>query len=1104
MRIRFHHIVALFFAVVGSPVIAQQVDQAWDVTKPRGQTREIDFTTQEGTWMGVDISPDGRWIVFDLLGHIYRVSSEGGAAESLTQQSGIAINFHPRYSPDGTEIAFVSDRQGQMNLWVMEADGSNPEPVFLDDGSRITEPTWTPDGRYIVATRNVPTLVGLWRRSAQIWMFPRAGGEGVELVGAPSGTQAYWPSVAPDGQSLYYFYATFAAVTTGYGYDHHVRRLDLRTGASEAVTNLVSPREARAVYHSPDPFEIAPEISPDGRWLAFARRMPGGSVTYRGHTMDERTALWLKDLHTGAERVLMDPITADMATTHQMKNFSAVPRYAWAKDGESLVLSQGGKLRRVWVETGEVSTIPFSARVHRVISEQARSQADITDDPFDARFLRWMTASPDGRRLVFEAVGRLWTMDLPDGTPRRLTDGEADVREVTPAWSPDGRWIAYATWEDGSGGHLWKIPRGGGRAERLTEQPARYLHPEWSPDGKSLVVSRESGAITGDRVSGVVRIPASGGSEQLLVRGSQLRPVIGPDNRIFVARERASAPGRIQFRLEQGMPTFDRWVSLVSVDPDGGDERDEVTFPYAQEVAPSSDGKWIAYTAGTDLFIAPFPVGRGAEGPVRIDMDAGNLPITRVTTEGAFSPRWRDATTVEFGSGSRYFVYHVDSRQMDTVSVRLQVTPDIPNGTVALTGARIVTLADREVIEDGTILVRGSRITCVGECDTSRSDRVFDLRGKTIVPGFVDTHAHHLGDGPIIAQHRSSSALYLAHGVTTTLDPAAPASAFPIAELTRAGKLVGPRVFTAGQPMNASPPSPPGGPTIPRIETYDDAMHYVNRLADWGAISVKQFLAPLRQQRQWLTEAARKRGLSVTAEGAELYYQVSMIMDGHTGWEHPLTYAPIYKDAAEFFGRTDAVYSNTLMVASGGPWMEEYFRARSDLWNAPKHRRFLPWTSLARTREYAMRPASGYRFPWLAESFADIVRAGGHGALGGHGEEPGLDTHWELWGEAFALTPMEALEVASLGGAYMAGLEDDLGSLEVGKLADLLVLNSNPLDDIRNTIDLMYVMKGGTVYDAATLDEVWPDATPYGPIPWIDEGALRTDVVPIDVWDGNR
>src|SRR5262245_17245338 len=151
--------IASLLVVAFPPLIAQNPAPAanqtptWDVTLARGQTREIDFTTNEGTWMSVDISPDAGWIVFDLLGHVYRMPAAGGEATALTQSSGVAVNFHPRISPDGKLIAFISDRRGQNNLWVMNADGSNPRAVFTDLNVRAAEPAWSADGNFIVVRR---------------------------------------------------------------------------------------------------------------------------------------------------------------------------------------------------------------------------------------------------------------------------------------------------------------------------------------------------------------------------------------------------------------------------------------------------------------------------------------------------------------------------------------------------------------------------------------------------------------------------------------------------------------------------------------------------------------------------------------------------------------------------------------------------------------------------------------------------------------------------------------------------------------------------------------------------------------------------------------
>ena len=174
---------------------------AWDVTQARGRTRAIEFSASEGTFEAVDVSPDGRWVLFDLLGHIYRVPASGGTAECLTQASGAALNFHPRYSPDGTRIAFVSDRGGQDNLWVMDSDGSHPRPVFTDRYSRVRQPAWMPDGRSLVAVRVFPTVLDWEFHRTTLAAFRLSGAPPTELLASDS-WQYYWPSPAPDGRYL--------------------------------------------------------------------------------------------------------------------------------------------------------------------------------------------------------------------------------------------------------------------------------------------------------------------------------------------------------------------------------------------------------------------------------------------------------------------------------------------------------------------------------------------------------------------------------------------------------------------------------------------------------------------------------------------------------------------------------------------------------------------------------------------------------------------------------------------------------------------------------------------------------------------------------------
>ncbi|CAN5694418.1 amidohydrolase family protein [soil metagenome] len=1067
--------------------------ESWDVTAPRGQVVEIDFEVDEGTWLSVDISPNGEWVIFDLMGEIYRVPANGGGeAELLTRESGVSLNYHPRYSPDGRHIAFITDRGGQDNLWIMASDGSDPSPVFSSREARATQPAWSPDGEYVFVRRQG---LGGGGGGSGIWMYHRDGGSGVSVV---SDGNPHWPSVSPDGQTLYYY--SVEGGRDALAGNYQLRQLDLTSGEVLELTFGATGGAASGRLTSGGAF--APEISPDGRWLAFARHIPFGTVNYRGHSFGPRTALWLRDLETGAERVIMDPVS--IAVESGSKNIRIIPGYAWSADGESVLLWQGGKIRRLDVASGEVSTIPFRARVQRTISEQAYRAFRIDDDPFQARFLRWHTASPDGQQVAFQAVGRIWIQDRSGGEPRRLTPEGFDPWEYGPTWSPDGRWIAFTSRDETGAGDLWRVATGGGDPQKLSVTPGEYVHPSWRPDGQELVVALGAGASERGRTFthnpwwDVVRVPVAGGEHVRVARVTSpgaaarraiLHPSYGPEGRIYFPEMR---------RGSQGMET-----AVASVRPDGLDRRTHFTLPHADEVVPSPDGRRFAFQEGDNIWVASFPASGTGGGEERFDKRRGAFPVTQLSQEGGLFPRWRDATTLEFGNADRYFVHDVVAGTADTVQLDLRVARRIPQGTVAFTGARILTMVPgADVIEIGTILVQGSRIVCVGDCRAETADRVIDASGTTIMPGLIDMHSHHY------REHRGyrpqidyEVAVYLAYGVTTSLDNSMwSQNIFPTAELIDAGLMTGPRTFSTGDPLYSGDAARQN-----ELSSLEETRANVRRLASWGAVSLKQYMQPRRDQRQWVSHVAREEGLMVTAEGGDLFYNLGMIMDGQTAWEHTMSEAPLYEDITRFLGAARAVYSNPFIVSGLGPWNIDYFFGESDVWEHPLQQRFIPWRMTAgHLRRRTLRPDTDYSFPLVAEGLADIIAHGGYGAIGSHGEHHGPGPHWEVWMAASGLGELGALEVATRHGAHFLGAEADLGTLEVGKLADLIVLNANPLDNIRNTMDLRWVMKGGTLYESATLDEIWPEARSFGPYYWLDEDALRSDDRPMTQWDQGR
>ncbi len=1104
---------------------------AWDVTQPRGRTRTIDFTTDEGTWMSIDVSPDGSWIAFDLLGHVYRMPASGGDAVALTENSRIALNFHPAISPDGTRIAFISDRGGQNNVWTMNADGTDPRPVFTDLATRFVDPEWAPDSRSIVASRVYRTPGRGWHRQTMtLWQLPLERGEPRELLG---GKLAHYeaPSFSPDGRDLYYH----VSYSTGEGNGlltagHRIQRLELATGR---VANVRGPTEGaelspaflealrRAPYagdvEGDAPAALTPELSPNGRLLAFAQEVSDKTLSYRGHQFRPRTALCIRDLASGTERAVLDPANKDLTQLNAQYEYRPFPGYAWLPDGQSIVIGQGGKIRRVNVDTGAVDTIPFRARVHRVISEQVRGRITIPDPAFEVKFIQWPAGSPDGSQLAFVAVGRIWIVDLPapeerssaGRTPRPLTPDMGPAFQLTPAWSPDGKAIAFTSWNDLERGHLWTIPATGGRPRRLTTEPGEYLHPNWSPNGAFIVVTKGAGPSSGEwngwNWNGgwtAVTVPVAGGAVRPIAQIGMPQAVrFGADGRLYFAHVRNPS---VVPRLRWPFPdeeSLNQFVDVRSVTPSGGDTRDHLRFPPRlrdNEPVLSPDRGWVAFEAGRSIYVMRAPADTTTTVNPNPNEDVPGR--TRIGTGGGAYHSWRDARTVQFASGHHYVTYDIATGRTTTVPVRLRIPRDVPRGTIALTGAKIITLNGDRVIDRGTVVVRDARIACVGEshgdqkrggattCDVSGADRSIDATGKVIIPGLIDMHAHHTGEtSGVIPQHRTSSALDLAYGITTILDPAADSeSAFPLADMIEAGRLAGPRTYSTAE-FVISHGYAWGDQR--ELHTYTDAEVHVNRRADWGAVSIKNYRLTNRREQQYLLDVARRRGITVTSEGGPLYFDVGLTMDGQTGWEHLLGPLPIYKDAALFFGKAGMVYSPTVIVAGHVNGSKEYFRPRQNLLDDAKYLRFMSRAELrSRTRTDRMVPKEEVSFPIVAEGLADIVRAGGYGAIGEHGEQPGIGSHWEIWAYAEALTPIEVLRVASLDAAYFLGLHHETGSIEPGKLADLIVLDADPLANIRNTTAIRYVMKAGNLYDATTLDRIWPDQRRFGPTPWEHTG----------------
>ncbi len=1063
----------LFAALALAPlsVYAQEADSEekkedkWDVSAPPLPTRNVTIDVREGTWMSLDVSPDGRTIAFDLLGDIYTIPMGGGEARPIA--SGMAWEIQPRFSPDGAKLAFTSDRAGGDNIWIMNADGSDKRQVTKEKFRLLNNATWAPDGNYLAARKHFTTQRSLG--VGEIWLYHISGGDGVQLVERPSEThqkELGEPIFSADGKYIYYSQNVTPGGTFIYAQDSHgdlfnINRYEMATGE---ITTAVSGLGGA----------VRPAPSPDGKQIAFVRRELA------------KSKLYVKDLVSGAERKIYDDLDQDMQETWAVQG--AYPNMDWTPDSKSLVFWAGGKIRRINVATGAVSDIPFHVKDTRAVIDPPRPQVDVAPDSFKTHMPRFASVSPDGRRAVFESVGKLYVKNLPDGEPRRLTNSREGF-ELFPSWSYDGSRIVYVSWTDDGLGVIRTTSAGGGSGRAVTEQPGHYRRPRFSPDGRTIVFEKGSGGYLTDKdwseAPGVYTVPAGGGA-MTKVADDGFAPHFAADNdRIFVTRFE------------------DTMAKLVSVNLNGNDERLHASGDMITEFQASHDGDHLAFTENYNAFAMPMTPGPQEVGAGR---SASALPVTKASGGGASYVNWsRGALNWSLGP-TLYSAQVADlmpaapktenedapSYEPPTEGADLSITVAAakPSGSVALVGARIITMAEEDggVIENGVILVENNRITALG---TSASvsypagTPTVDLSGKTIMPGLIDAHAHGpQGTDDIIPEQNWSALAHLALGVTTIHDPSSQAShIFSASEYQRAGEILAPRLYSSGEVVYGA--KAPGVYAV--IDSYEDALAHVRRLKAQGAHSIKNYNQPRREQRQQVAVAANNENIAVVPEGGSLFHMdMSLIADGNTTVEHNIPQAMLYEDVFSFWEQTQVAYTPTLVVTYGGPAGDPYWRQAMDVWRHPILSEHAPPGVLAAgsaRREKA--PAEDYVDQVSAKTAKMLSDRGVMVSIGAHGQEEGLASHWEMWSFARGgMSPLEALKTATITPATVLGFSKDIGSLEPGKLADLIVLDANPLDDIQNTDDISHVMLNGRLYDAATLNEVTTGDRQRSPYWW--------------------